>query len=248
VGPCGSRQVPADHPPRPAGWLGRASPAGWPGWARPAGCPRWEGQPAACREGRRGSRLRPLTGPPADHGVMTPSRAGKRFHAIARRAAEPGPLTAAGRVPGRARARLTSGAAAVWCCAQSSTWLAARGELAARARLCHGPVDRPRCQAQRARAGPVDPLDRGLETGRAWAPSRQRRTSSLPAGRPPVRREARALFPRLPLSTARGRLGARPATAWEPRPGRPGRGREPRPRCGVNWVQIWLCRAERGHR
>ena len=155
MGPYGSRQVPADHPPRPAGWLGRASPAGWPGGARPAGCPRWEGQPAACREGRRGSRRRPLTGPPADHGVMTPSRAGETvscYRPVCGGTRAPGRGRAG---PGRVRARLTSGAAAVWCCAQSSTWLAARGELAARARLCHGPVDRPRCQAQRARAGPA---------------------------------------------------------------------------------------------
>jgi hypothetical protein len=155
VGPYGSRQVPADHPPRPAGWLGRASPAGWPGWAGPAGCPRWEGQPAACREGRRGSRRRPLTGPPADHGVMTPSRAGETVSCYR-------PACGGTRAPGRGRAGPRPGPRPVdigrgsGMVLRTVQHLASRqGELAARARLCHGPVDRPRCQAQRARAGPA---------------------------------------------------------------------------------------------
>jgi len=70
AGPLGSGQGAPDHPPRPAGFLGRASPAGLAGRSSPAGHPHGRGQPAACRRGCRGSRRRPPVGPPADHGVM----------------------------------------------------------------------------------------------------------------------------------------------------------------------------------
>jgi hypothetical protein len=243
VGPHGSRQVPPDHPPRPAGWLGRASPAGWlgrpspAGWLgrpSPAGRPRCGGQPAACRQGSRGARRCPLTGPPADHGVMTPSRAGKPFHAIARCAAEPGPLAAAARGPGRVPRTVDIRRGSGMLLRTVQHLASCQGELAARARLCRGPVDRPRCQAQRARACPVAHWAGGLETGRARVPSRQRRTSSRPAGRSAVRRDARALFPRLPcMITVRGRPGAEPAAACSPRRGR-GRVRGPGPLCSVN--------------
>ena len=203
----------------PPGWLagpgfaglagsGRAlgQMAGWAGLRR--GCPRWAGQPAACREGRRGSRRRPLTGPPADHGVMTPSRAGETISCYR-------PACGGTRAPGRGWAGPRPGPRPVdigggsGMVLRTVQHLASRqGELAARARLCHGPVEPAPMPGAARQGGPGSPLGRGLETGRAWAPSRQRRTSSLPAGRPPVRREARALFPRLPLSTAQGRLGA----------------------------------------
>ena len=52
------------------------------------------------------------------------------------------------------------------------------------------------CQAQQGRGLLLRPrLGGGLDPGGARAPSRQRRTSPLPTGRTPVRRDARALFP-----------------------------------------------------
>ena len=129
---------------------------------------------------------------------MTPSRAGETVSCYRQACGgtrAPGCGRAGpGRVPRTVDIRRGSG-----MLLRTVQHLASRqGELAARARLCRGPVDRPRCQAQRARACPVARWAGGLETGRARAPSRQRRTSSSPAGRSPVRRDARALFPRLP--------------------------------------------------
>src|ERR1700691_3057054 len=52
------------------------------------------------------------------------------------------------------------------------------------------------CQAQQGRGLLLRTrLGGGLDPGGARAPRRQRRTSPLPTGRTPVRREARPLFP-----------------------------------------------------
>jgi hypothetical protein len=118
---------------------------------------------------------------------------------------------------------------------QSSTWLAVRVSWPSGARLRAGRLTGPdarRSAPGRARqpAGPG-----GWKREGPGAPSRQRRTSSLPAGRSPVRRETRALFPGLPQGCRCVCLPSRP-------PGRPGprlrqpsgdraiRGREPGPR------------------
>ena len=230
MGPHRSRQVPADHPPRPAGWLGRASPAGWLGraspagcpgqdWpagrigqARPAGCPRWEGQPAACREGRRGSRRRPLTGPPADHGVMTPSRAGETVSCYRPACGGTRAPGCGGRGPGPGPCSVDIGRGSGMVLRTVQHLASRQGELAARARLCQGPLDRPRCQAQRARADPVA----------CWAGGWKREGPGCPVDngerarcrRDGLRSEGMPGPSSLPaLERAPGRPGAQPATA-----------------------------------